>query len=178
MLIALDRAVFYFINNVCSAKFLDLFFSWLTKLGEWEILSIVAVLLILFCKGKERLKGVYWLAGIFVAYWIIFFLKILVARPRPFAVLSHVNVLSHAGPFSFPSGHAVHIFLAAAILSAFYKKHFYFYLIAVMVAFSRIYCGVHYPSDVIAGALIGYLLGKGVVWVSAMIEKEKFLRSA
>lgn len=170
-MIALDNAVFYFINNACSNRFLDLFFVWLTKLGEWETLSIIAVLLLLFCKAKEKLIGVYLLTGLFVAYWASLFLKVLVARPRPFVVLPHVNVLAHAGPFSFPSGHVVNVFLAATLLSAFYKKPFYFYLIAVMVAFSRIYCGVHYPSDAIAGALIGYFLGKGIVWIGARIRR-------
>jgi undecaprenyl-diphosphatase len=167
----MDRALFYFINNACSNRLLDLFFTWLTKLGEWEILSVVAVFLLLFCKTKEKLIGVHLLGGLFVAYWASLLLKILVVRPRPFMVLPYVNVLVHAGPFSFPSGHAINIFLAATLLSAFYKKPFYFYLIAVMVAFSRIYCGVHYPSDVIAGALIGYFLGKCVIWISVMIRR-------
>ena len=72
-------------------------------------------------------------------------------------VLSDVRVLEECGnSFSFPSGHAAKAFLAATILSGFFvRRKKLFFTLAALVAFSRIYLGVHYPSDVLAGFALG-----------------------
>jgi undecaprenyl-diphosphatase len=64
---------------------------------------------------------------------------------------------------SFPSSHAMNIFAQAMLLSLFYrKKTVWFFLFALVIGFSRIYVGVHYPFDVAAGALFGIVIGAGV----------------
>jgi len=171
LLKAVDTAVFYFINNTCSNRFFDIVMPWLTQLGEWEVLLSIALLVFLLRKKEAKVSGIYLSVGLLAAYWTVFFLKIWFARPRPFVALSGVHLLAHAGRFSFPSGHATDIFLAATVLSLALKKPFALYLIAAGVAFSRIYLGVHYPSDTIAGALIGVALGKGMIWAGNIVRK-------
>lgn len=82
------------------------------------------------------------------------FLNMLVMRPRPAVeqVVVHAPLTS-----SFPSGHATLAFALAAVLASEHGRRAYFYAVASLVAVSRVYLGVHYPSDVVAGAALGYL---------------------
>ncbi|MDD5730220.1 MAG: phosphatase PAP2 family protein [Candidatus Omnitrophica bacterium] len=161
MLKAIDNYIFYFINKNCSNHFLDIAMSLLTQLGEWYVLLIVVLGLFFFRKKEERTTAVILSAGLVVSFLAALLLKMWVQRPRPAMLLPNINLLAKASGYSFPSGHSVNIFMFAALLSACYgKKGFWFYLAASAVGFSRIYLGVHFPSDVLAGALIGVILGK------------------
>ncbi|MBI5049871.1 MAG: glycosyltransferase family 39 protein [Nitrospirae bacterium] len=86
--------------------------------------------------------------------------KTIFERPRPCQSLEEVNLLvGCTESFSFPSNHSANAFALAAALSYFFKgTGMLFYPIAGIIAFSRIYVGVHYPSDVILGALLGILV--------------------
>jgi undecaprenyl-diphosphatase len=84
-------------------------------------------------------------------------LKPLIDRPRPFE--THANVDALLGGTlgsSMPSGHAATSFAGAAILGGLYRPGLpYFLVLAVAISYSRVYLGVHYPFDVIAGAALG-----------------------
>jgi len=88
-------------------------------------------------------------------------LKAIVQRPRP--CVSLPDVILHAGcstSFSFPSNHASNMFTAATFSSLCFKNSVLFaFLIAFLVAYSRVYLGVHYPADVLAGAVWGLFMG-------------------
>ena len=91
-------------------------------------------------------------------------LKELVGRPRPFSALTSVNVKHRwsAGGASFPSGHTSQAFSIATIFSLRYKKvgiTVPFFLWAAAIGYTRIFLGVHYPSDVLGGAVIGVASG-------------------
>ena len=77
--------------------------------------------------------------------------------PRPCNALSDVRLLvGCTKSFSFPSGHATNAFAVATYLSYNYRRYFpCFFFMAVIIAYSRIYVGVHYPLDVASGALVG-----------------------
>ena len=101
------------------------------------------------------------MAGGTIAYYIgSHGIKLLVARPRPFITLPDVQLLMTETSFSFPSNHATMAFMAAFLLSKEFRKYdLLFYSLAVIVAVSRVYIGVHYPLDVFAGSILGTLIG-------------------
>ena len=107
------------------------------------------------------------LFAVAVADWSAMGLKALVDRPRPPLRYAEPKVLvSLPHDASFPSGHAATSFAAATILSfASPRLAPMLYVLAAAVAFSRVYVGVHYPLDVIGGAMLGTLVALGVRYV-------------
>ncbi len=92
-------------------------------------------------------------------------LKALIDRDRPFDSLDGIEKLSSGGDSSFPSGHTLEAFAMATALSFFFPRRRVILPVfawALLVAYSRVALGVHYPSDVAAGIAAGILLGWGV----------------
>jgi undecaprenyl-diphosphatase len=164
-----DDTFFYLINNTWHTNFLDSLMPLVSFLGRPEFLCMVGVVFIILKKKGTRKLGISLIIGLAISHVVFSILKIAIARPRPFFVLSHVYLLAPEKGFSFPSGHATNIFMVVALLSSNLKKFRYCYIIAFLVAFSRVYLGVHYPSDVLAGALLGMALGYGLEVVNKKI---------
>jgi undecaprenyl-diphosphatase len=110
-----------------------------------------------------------------ISYRVI---KFLIQRPRPFNNPEIAKWLRHVGDAhgpSFPSNHAANSFAAAVILSWYFPSlRKVFYIIAILIGYSRIALGVHYPSDVVTGAILGILVGL-LIKVS-LLNRWKFLR--
>lgn len=89
------------------------------------------------------------------------FLKEIVARPRPCHTLPDLGHITNcSNSFSFPSNHATNLFTAATVTSLCFKKMaFIAYTCALLVGYSRVYLGVHYPSDILGGAIWGIMMG-------------------
>jgi undecaprenyl-diphosphatase len=141
-----------------------------TGFGEWELLFAVAIALLLIRNRDVKTLGVLLLAALWLAHIASPALKQMVARPRPFLVYPDIKALVQAYGYSFPSGHALCAFTAAGLLCAFLKRHYVFYFFASLVAFSRVYLGVHYPTDVLGGALIGIAIGWSVYGIYYFID--------
>ncbi len=95
-------------------------------------------------------------------------LKGVIKRDRPFDIFPTIEKLSTGGDSSFPSGHTMEAFAMAAAISILFSRKTIIlpvYFWAIMVGYSRIALGVHYPSDVVAGMLIGTFIGWFVPWV-------------
>jgi len=176
-LYSIDTSVFFFINHTLSNPILDWLMPFLTNLNQhWETLVIVSVLwLWLMIRGGRRGRT----AGILLVLAIIVsdqfsssVLKHLVGRLRPCHVLQGVRLLVDCGSgLSFPSSHAVNNFAGATILSHFYRKYAWgCFSFASLIAFSRPYIGVHYPSDIVGGALIGWLCAEALILAWIKIE--------
>ena len=147
-------------ENVHSA-FLTMFFRIVTLLGEGGIFWIAVAVILLFFKKTRRSGiciGASLLIGVIVGNGII---KNVVARPRPYDAIEGIeSVVSHLSDYSFPSGHTVASFEAATALAMNRTKWAIpAYVGAVLVAVSRLFLFVHYPTDVICGALLGVLFG-------------------
>ncbi|MEK6741814.1 MAG: phosphatase PAP2 family protein [Nanoarchaeota archaeon] len=143
---------------------LDNFFMGITFVSS--ILIVFLFLTLLFVRENKR-KWILPLWVTLVANVIVgFLLKVVVQRQRPYQ-LELVSVAQGLAEnahkvwdFSFPSFQAMMVFCAVPLLSKEFPKFKYVWVIfACLVAFSRVYLGVHFLSDVIAGALIGYMIG-------------------
>jgi membrane-associated phospholipid phosphatase len=100
-------------------------------------------------------------------------LKGLIDRDRPFTTYPNIEKLSSGGDSSFPSGHTLEAFaIAGAISLLFSRKKIILpvYCWAFLVAYSRIALGVHYPSDVFAGLIIGTIIGWSVPWIFNRVD--------
>lgn len=162
-----DKDLFYFINTNLTHPFLDAIMPTLTDLHKIPALGMIGIPIILtFWFFKKRTKMIPVLLGLCVTVGAtdLFnyrLLKPTFQRPRPPAVEQAINIRSdrYAG-YGFPSNHAANNFAGATFLSLCYPALSpVLFGFAAVVAFSRVYVGVHYPLDVIVGGLIGWIFG-------------------
>ena len=160
MLQCIDRTIFYFINHALSNPFFDFIMPVVSAIGDGPLLFAASFILLFSKKRELKILGLIIMSGLTINYYIVSGLKTLVARPRPFLVLPDVLLLAAEKSMSFPSNHAATAFMAATALTAYFKKYaVILYLFALAIAVSRVYMGVHYPSDIAAGAVIGIAIG-------------------
>jgi len=157
---------------------LDYMLLGFTFLSNVVIIFFFLTTLFLWGENKRRWILPLWMTFL-LSTLFSYILKIIIQRPRPFqkGLVTVLQITFHfmrnnfnTWNFSFPSLQAVVVFAAMPILSKEFKKFRYIWLIfACLVAFSRVYFGAHYLSDVLAGGVIGYILGYFVV-----ISEEKY----
>lgn len=158
-----DIRLFIFINHLPHNYFLNSFFALLSGIGKWGIIWFIIAAILFFWEEKKNFRKFVSLTLALVTSGVAveFILKNLIKRVRPeFVIPFTISVAEKSASYSFPSGHATIAFAAGFILGRQHKKmKWLYYLLAFLIAFSRIYLGKHYPSDVIVGAAIGLLIG-------------------
>ena len=146
-------------NGWWSSPVLDWVIPWVTHLGSHLAIVILIILSWILTKQRRVLGRLAILYGI--QSGILYGLKFLIQRQRPLYFLEMASKLSK-GPGeildpSFPSGHALYAFMMATLLAHWFPKfQVIFFLLAGFIGWTRIYLGLHYPTDVIAGGLLGY----------------------
>lgn len=162
LLRAFDQSTFLFLNHLPHTPFLDQLAMIISGVGNAGIIWIVLAL-ILFIREEKR-AHIFFLQsfGIFLVTWfgVDHVLKNLFARPRPSLGIGAIIVGGSISSYSFPSSHAA-ISWAAVVLLSRYEPRWkpYLIILAILVSFSRIYLGVHYPVDVFVGGLVGWSIG-------------------
>jgi undecaprenyl-diphosphatase len=155
---------FYHVNWGFDNSFFDFLMPLISTVGSLYGWIIFCIVIYVFGGKFGKKVALLALVSLFLTNIIVIFLKYVVAEPRPFLTLPNVDLLVQVNGLSFPSGHAASAFAAATIIGLKYrlesKGRLYWliyplFVFAFMVGFSRIYIGVHYPYDVIFGALIG-----------------------
>lgn len=156
--ISLEDALLLWIQNGMRNEILTPVFVVITTLGNSGFIWIAAAVLLLLPKKTRRI-GIMVLTALAFSYLLNnLLLKNLVTRTRPYEVIPGLtSLIGIQKDFSFPSGHTGSSFAAAVVMFRELPKKFGgpALLLAFLIAFSRLYVGVHYPSDVLCGALIG-----------------------
>ena len=157
----IEFAVLDFIQKYMTSPIMDKVMVFITSLGNsgglWIILSIL-----LICSKKYRTTGIMMATGLILSLVVgNIILKPAFGRLRPFQIKEGVQLLINAPrDFSFPSGHTLASAISASILLFREKKlGFWALIIAILIAFSRLYLYVHFPTDVLGGAIFGVILG-------------------
>lgn len=174
MIEQVDFAILDWIQAHLKCGFLDFLMPKVTLFAEHGIFFIAVGVILLIFRSKRRC-GITLLSGMAGGYLIAnMIIKKVVARPRPFSINTAIElIVSAPKDFSFPSGHTLNAFIAATILMYFDKRlGIPALVIAVLVAFSRMYLYVHYPSDVFAAVIMGIAFGIAAIVISNLISKK------
>lgn len=160
----LDRLMTNLIYNCLTGYGWQIFFIFLSLLGFGSVFGVVGVFIYFLSKDRS-IAAIWYVLFAVILEILVYMIKQYFERLRPFETLSDMVALSlgFLDKFSFPSTHS-----AMAFFTAYFLAHRFNYILtrkliifglALLIALSRVYLGVHYFFDVIAGALVGILLG-------------------
>lgn len=166
----------YFINLINAKiknKYLDIFMYRITDLGGAIFITVFTLSLVIFGSPRNKLVGVEALLALAISQIIVHSLKRLLNRERPYKILEQLNTFGiDLSDYSFPSGHTTASFSLATSLALNIPRFTIIVLfLAMLIAISRIYLGVHYPTDVVAGLILG--VGSAIIVHLYLIEVVK-----
>jgi len=146
-------------NGWWSSSVLDRIIPWVTHFGS----HIAVIVFIIFCFMliRKRKTLLYLLLLYGTQSGVVYSLKFLINRKRPLVFLETLSKLAKSpGEIldpSFPSAHTLYAFMMATLLAAWFPRcRILFYIAAGFIGWTRVYLGLHFPTDVIAGGLLGY----------------------
>lgn len=175
----MDFAILDFIQDHICNPILDNIMIFITSMGDSGVIWIVIAIYLLLFK-KYRKYGLLIIVALLINCLIVnVFMKNIVARTRPYDINNYVDILiNKPKDYSFPSGHTSSSFVSAVILYYMNKKIGIFaILLASLIAFSRLYLYVHFPSDVFFGFIIGCIIAISTIGFYEEIKNKKRLKS-
>lgn len=171
--------ILLWIQNNLRSEILTPFVIFITRLGDAGFIWIVGMT-ILFLQKKTRRIGIMGLVTLLLTVIVVnVILKNAVARVRPYEIIQGLtSLLGPQHDYSFPSGHTASSFAAAVVMAMTLPSKIGIpaMVLAFMIALSRLYVGVHYPSDIICAALIGSLIAIIVVVLLSRYMKKDTLQ--
>ena len=178
-LAALDREVFRLVNGVWTHPVLDAVMIGVTDFDLWRV-PLILLLLVLLARGTTGARVAILVAVLAVALTdqiVASGVKPVFHRVRPFDVIESTRKLVDAHDWSFPSAHAANTFAAGVFLAIRFPRLRPILVLPALIAYSRVYVGVHYPSDVLARAALGAAVGGGFALLESAV-RTSFGRSA
>lgn len=166
----MDLYLFQAINGLAGKcpifDYLGMFFA---EYAGYVLIFVLFLSLIKNFKGCFKMAAGALAAAILARFGLVTLIRIIVPRSRPFVENSVNLLLNHETSSSFPSGHAAAFFAVSAVVYYFNKKlGTAFFIVSFLISIFRVFCGVHWPSDILAGAIIGLFSG----WLITMILKK------
>lgn len=168
----IDVWIFMHINKKGQRpRWLDLTILCITQLGNFVFVLIVALILLL---SGHNLLAVELVLGVLLLSMVVQSMKALIRRKRPYSKLENIRIVGGRNSgHSFPSGHTSQAFFMVSLMLHYYQVNIFvwltLYFVAALVGYSRIYVGMHYPRDVIAGAILGTVWGSVGVIINSYI---------
>ncbi len=157
-LLNLDISIFLFINKSLSNPIFDFLFRYMFYSAYILEFFFILVIIYFFLK-KEKALALLLIFTLVVNLFVASILKSDFERERPYQILEAKKLINAEDNSSFPSRHAELAFAFSTIMIFFYRRFgLLLILISAIIGIGRIYVGIHYPSDVVGGALIGILL--------------------
>ncbi len=154
-----DTHIFHLVNQQLRCRILDFLLPKITHMGGATFTITSLVLVILFLEGLGRFWAIEALLSLALSHIIVHFIKKIYCRERPYVKLTGVNLSANPlKDYSFPSGHTTAAFSIAVV----FALHSIFLAIillpfATLIGLSRMYLGLHYPTDCFIGALLGII---------------------
>jgi len=161
----IDETILFFFNQTLSNKFFDFLARFFDKPDPF-IIPLVIIWLYFFIKGNRQRRISLLLILLVILLTDTFSSRIfkpLIGRSRPCAIYDLNLPIGFSSSFSMPSSHATNISGFSIYLIYLRKKWSYFLIpLIFFVSISRVYAGIHYPSDLVAGWTLGFLIASGV----------------
>lgn len=159
---SLDHIILFYIQTNLHTPVLDRIMILATAAGDNGLIWILLSLLFLINKKTRHIGITVLIALILSTVLGEGLVKNIIQRPRPYAEFPWVHLLiGESSTYSFPSGHTTSSFAVAYVLSRYFKRFSpVIWITAILIAFSRLYLFMHYPSDLAAGVILGLICGK------------------
>ena len=175
IIIKIDHAIFHFINDTITNPVLDWLMPIITNENNIAIPLLIFWLWLMIFNGKRgKIVAILLLVAVGLTDVIAAqFIKPWIGRIRPsHSMIENINLLMpKGGKYSFVSNHAANTMSAAMIIGYFYRKWWFVVIsISLIVGFSRVYVGVHYPFDVLGGWLFGFSIAWLIISIWVMIK--------